>query len=72
LSEEAKRKIAEIGFDPTYGARPLKRAIYDIIEDQLAELILKDELKEGDNVGFEIENDDIIGKVLKNKEDKNE
>ena len=64
LSEEAKRKIAEIGFDPTYGARPLKRAIYGIIEDQLAELILKDELKEGDSVGFEIENDDIIGRVL--------
>jgi ATP-dependent Clp protease ATP-binding subunit ClpB len=64
LSEDAKRKIAKIGFDPTYGARPLKRAIYDIIEDQLAELILRDELKEGDSVRFDIENDDIVAKVV--------
>ena len=63
LSDEAKRKIAEVGFDPVYGARPLKRAIYDIIEDQLAELILRDELKEGGSVTFEVENDDIVAKA---------
>ncbi|CAI6149438.1 MAG: Chaperone protein ClpB [uncultured Sulfurimonas sp.] len=52
LSPEAKRYIAEAGFDPIYGARPLKRALYEIVEDKLAYLILGGEVGEGSNVEF--------------------
>ncbi len=50
VSQSAKELIAEAGFDPVYGARPLKRAVYDLIEDRIAELILMDKLVEGSNV----------------------
>lgn len=65
LSAEAKQFVANAGFDPSYGARPLKRALYDIVEDSLAELILEDRLKEGDSVMFDVENGNIEAKVLK-------
>ena len=50
VSKSAKELIAEAGFDPVYGARPLKRAVYDLIEDRIAELILMDKLVEGSKV----------------------
>ncbi|MEA3372228.1 MAG: AAA family ATPase [Campylobacterota bacterium] len=58
LSDKAKRLIAEAGFDPVYGARPLKRALYEIVEDRLADLILSGEVDEGSQVDFDaIENE---------------
>ncbi len=48
LTEKAKDYIAEKGYDPQYGARPLNRAIQKYLEDPLAEEILNDEVKEGD------------------------
>jgi ATP-dependent Clp protease ATP-binding subunit ClpB len=54
LSEEAKRYIAEAGFDPVYGARPLKRALYEIVEDRLADLILGGEVDEDSSVTFDL------------------
>ena len=53
LSQEAKEQIAEAGFDPLYGARPLKRALYERVEDRLAELILEDKVKEGSQILFQ-------------------
>ncbi|MDD2562690.1 MAG: ATP-dependent Clp protease ATP-binding subunit [Salinivirgaceae bacterium] len=50
LSTEAKNFIAEKGFDPNYGARPLKRALQKYLEDEMAETILKSELNEGDTI----------------------
>ncbi len=47
LSDEAKSFVAEKGFDPQYGARPLHRAIQKYIEDPLAEFILKNKPEEG-------------------------
>lgn len=52
LSQEAKEEIAQAGFDPVYGARPLKRALYEMVEDRLAELILEEKVKEGSEVVF--------------------
>ncbi len=63
LSEAAKGYVAKVGFDPVYGARPLKRALYEEIEDRLAELILRDEVKEGDRVVFDVENEEIVAKI---------
>ncbi|MDD4855932.1 MAG: AAA family ATPase [Sulfuricurvum sp.] len=53
LSDAAKHYIAEAGFDPVYGARPLKRALYEIVEDRLADLILGGEVTEGSSVAFD-------------------
>ena len=50
LSDEAKDFIAGKGYDPQYGARPLKRAIQKYLEDELAELILSATLKPGNEV----------------------
>ncbi len=60
LSDNAKAYIAEAGFDPVYGARPLKRALYDIVEDRLAELILEDRVNEGNIVNFDVKNGEVI------------
>jgi ATP-dependent Clp protease ATP-binding subunit ClpB len=54
LSDSAKAYIAEAGFDPVYGARPLKRALYEVVEDRLAELILEDKVVEGSAVAFDV------------------
>ena len=59
LSTEAKSFIAEAGFDPVYGARPLKRALYEIVEDRLADLILEGKVVEGSHVSFEIKAGEI-------------
>ena len=50
LSIEAKKFIAQAGFDIVYGARPLRRALYELVEDKIADMILKDELETGDEI----------------------
>ena len=60
LTKEAKVYIAKAGFDPDYGARPLKRALYDEVEDRLAELILEDKIVEGSSVEFDVLHDEIV------------
>lgn len=50
LEESAKEMIAEAGFDPVYGARPLKRALYEYVEDELAQMLLEEQIGEGDSV----------------------
>ena len=59
LTPAAKAYIAEAGFDPVYGARPLKRALYEVVEDRLAELILEDKVVEGSSVEFDVVNGEI-------------
>jgi len=59
LTPAAKAYIAEAGFDPVYGARPLKRALYEVVEDRLAELILEDKVTEGARVAFDVNNGEI-------------
>ena len=59
LTDEAKEYIAQAGFDPVYGARPLKRALYEIVEDNLADLILEGKVVEGSTVEFDVVDGDI-------------
>jgi len=59
LTPSASEYIAEAGFDPVYGARPLKRALYEIVEDRLANLILEGKVKEGSSVLFDMKDDKI-------------
>jgi len=63
LTDAAKAYIAEAGFDPVYGARPLKRALYEKVEDKLAELILEDKLVEGNTVTFDVVDGEIVAKI---------
>jgi ATP-dependent Clp protease ATP-binding subunit ClpC len=72
MTEEAKDFIAEKGYDSSFGARPLKRAIQKYLEDPLAEEILKSKLAEGDviDVGFDTEKKEVTLKVTKGKKKK--
>src|SRR5699024_6896336 len=56
ITDRAVEKIAEIGFDPDYGARPLRRAIQQHIEDLLSEELLKGTIKQGDEVKIGLNN----------------
>lgn len=56
LTDAAIDKLAEEGFDPIYGARPLRRAIQKQIEDQLSEEILRGTIHKGDLVKVDVEN----------------
>ncbi|HLW05949.1 MAG TPA: ATP-dependent Clp protease ATP-binding subunit [Marinilabiliaceae bacterium] len=66
LSEEAKKYIASKGFDPQYGARPLKRAIQKYLEDEMAEVIIQASVSEGDviEVDFDKKEEKIISKII--------
>jgi len=63
LSQSAKEYIAAFSYDVTYGARPIKRALYEIIEDQLADFILEDKIKIGSNVHFDCINNTIKAEI---------
>ncbi len=60
ISEPAKELLAKEGFDPAYGARPLRRAVQRMIEDPLAEEILIGAFKEGDVIVAEVKDGDIV------------
>ncbi|MDT8399071.1 MAG: ATP-dependent chaperone ClpB [Pseudomonadales bacterium] len=53
-------KIAELGFDPVYGARPLKRAIQSWIENPLAQRVLAGDFVPGDTIVADVQDDDIV------------
>jgi ATP-dependent Clp protease ATP-binding subunit ClpB len=60
ITERAKELIADSGFDPVYGARPLKRTIQRLIQDPLAVKILAGEFKEGDRVKVDSQGGELI------------
>jgi len=66
ISDEAKKFIAEKGFDANFGARPLKRAIQKYVEDPLAEEIIHSKLGEGDQVSIALNDakDEIVISVV--------
>ena len=59
VTDEALTEIAKVGFDPLYGARPLKRAIQDHIENGLSRLLLAGNVKPGDTVTVGAKGDDF-------------
>jgi len=60
LSTEAKKIIATAGFDIVYGARPLRRALYELVEDKIADMILSDELESGDEIRINTRDEKIV------------
>ncbi len=64
LSQEAKELIAQTGYDPEYGARPLKRVIQECIQNNLAKLVLSEEVTEGSElIVYALNNEILIKKV---------
>ena len=72
ITDEAKDYIAEKGYDASYGARPLKRAIQKYIEDALAESIIAKKIEDGDKVSIALDKkeDKIILKITKPRKKK--
>ncbi|EJW18328.1 chaperone protein ClpB [Paenibacillus alvei DSM 29] len=66
LTDNAKNFLAKEGFDPAYGARPLRRAIQKHIEDRLSEELLKGNVSKGDSVVIDEKDGELV--VLHNKE----
>ena len=60
VTDKARAFLAEKGYDQTYGARPLRRAIQKMVEDRLSEEMLKGEIKPGSEVLVDIEDDKLI------------
>jgi ATP-dependent Clp protease ATP-binding subunit ClpB len=60
ISDRAEALLADKGYDPVYGARPLKRTIQRLIQDPLAVKILSGEFKEGDRIKVDSQNDEFV------------
>lgn len=60
ISDEAKTLLANKGYSPQYGARPLKRAIQTYIEDVLCELLLSDEKRTSKTIAIDVDGDDKL------------
>ena len=65
ITDEAKEIEASKGYDIQFGARPLKRAIQKYLEDELAEMIIRATVQEGDTivVDFDKENQKIVSSI---------
>ena len=59
ISEDAKRFLAVKGYDVQYGARPLRRAIQNYLEDGISELIVSGNVKLGDTIQVSVEKDEL-------------
>lgn len=71
ITDAAKNFIAEKGYDVQFGARPLKRAIQKYLEDELAEMIIRATVQEGDTirVDFDEENHKIVSSIIDSKKE---
>ena len=67
VTEAARDYLAEKGYDPNFGARPLRRLIQDVVEDKLSEKLLRGEIHEGDVAILDVDGDETIIR-LKEKE----
>lgn len=68
LSEEAKEMLAKDGFDPTFGARPLRRSVQRFIENPLSEELLKGTLDSGSIVKALVKDGQIVFQTIERKE----
>jgi ATP-dependent Clp protease ATP-binding subunit ClpC len=68
LTVPAKERLIEVGFDPTLGARPLRRAVQHEIEDRLSERILHGELNSGDHVHVDFADNEFVFTTSTRKE----
>ena len=64
ITQEAKEHLALQGYNPMYGARPLKRTIRQLIENPLSKLLLQGKFQDGDKIKIDFKNDEIIFSAL--------
>jgi ATP-dependent Clp protease ATP-binding subunit ClpB len=60
LTGEARTLLGDMGYDPTYGARPLRRVIQKQLTDRLALALLQGELREGDSVRVDVRDGELV------------
>ena len=60
ITDEAKELLATRGFNPIYGARPLKRVIRQMVENPLSKAILSQKFEQGDTVRIDVKDDEIV------------
>src|SRR6187455_453879 len=60
LTDAAKETLAEAGWDPTYGARPLKRALQRMVENPLAMRLLEGDFSDGDSIRVDAQNGELV------------
>jgi ATP-dependent Clp protease ATP-binding subunit ClpC len=60
LSDKAQDFLVEEGFNPVYGARPLKRALQKYVEDPLSEELLRGRFRDGDVINVEVKNKTLV------------
>jgi ATP-dependent Clp protease ATP-binding subunit ClpB len=60
VTDEAKKRLAEEGFDPAFGARPLKRAIQREIQNPLALAVLEGKFADGDKIVADVDGDGLV------------
>jgi ATP-dependent Clp protease ATP-binding subunit ClpC len=60
ITEAAQKYIAEKGYDKQFGARPLRRAIQQHLEDSISEMIVEEEVKAGDTILADLQDDKIV------------
>src|SRR5213079_1643504 len=60
LTDDAKQVLADAGWDPTYGARPLKRAIQRMVENPLALRLLEGEVADGDTIRVDAHDGELV------------
>jgi ATP-dependent Clp protease ATP-binding subunit ClpB len=68
LTDEAKQLLADAGWDPTFGARPLKRALQRMVENPLALRLLEGEFGEGDTVRIDAHDGELVFERAKTAE----
>nr|YP_009395869.1 Clp protease ATP binding subunit [Herposiphonia versicolor]ARW64849.1 Clp protease ATP binding subunit [Herposiphonia versicolor] len=67
VTERFKNKLVDEGYNPSYGARPLRRAVMRLLEDSLAEEVLSGKIKAGDNAVVDVSDDGLVKVLLDNK-----
>ena len=60
ITDDAKEFLATRGFNPIYGARPLKRVIRQLVENPLSKLLLSQKFIDGDNIKIDLKNDELV------------
>jgi ATP-dependent Clp protease ATP-binding subunit ClpA len=60
ISDALRKHLVTIGYDPAYGARPMKRTVQKVLEDRLADALLSGEVRPGDHVQADYEADRVV------------
>nr|YP_010850706.1 Clp protease ATP binding subunit [Lophurella hookeriana]WGH13300.1 Clp protease ATP binding subunit [Lophurella hookeriana] len=67
VTDRFKNKLVDEGYNPSYGARPLRRAVMRLLEDSLAEEVLAGKIKSGDSAVVDVADDGIVKVLLRDK-----